>query len=61
MLEILNNPEKAKVMGKLGRENVQQKFLITRILGDYLSICSELLTSSSLPDLGIAFAEAAGD
>ena len=61
MLEILNNPEQAKAMGKLGRKNVQQKFLITRILGDYLSVCSELLAPSSLPDLGLAYAEAAGD
>ena len=61
MLEILKNPEQAKVMGNLGRESVQQRFLITRILGDYLSVCSELLTPSSLPDLGLAYAEAAGD
>ena len=61
MLEILNNPDQAKAMGKLGREHVRQNFLITRILGDYLSVCSELLAPSSVPDLGLSYAEAAGD
>ena len=61
MLEILNNPKQAMAMGKLGREHVRQKFLITRILGDYLSVCSELITPSTVADMGIAYAEAAGD
>ena len=61
MLEILNNPDQAKAMGKLGREHVRQNFLITRILGDYLSVCSELLAPSSVPDLGLSYAGAAGD
>ncbi|MCH8063576.1 MAG: glycosyltransferase [Chloroflexi bacterium] len=61
MLQILKDPKQAKVMGKLGREHVRQKFLMTRILGDYLSVCSELLAPSSLPDMGLAYAEAAGE
>ena len=61
MLEILNNPKQAIEIGKLGRENVRRNFLVTRILGDYLSVCSELLAPASLPDLGLEYAEAAGD
>ena len=38
IIEILENPDLAKRIGKKGKETVRQKFLITRLLSDYLDL-----------------------
>jgi len=40
-IELLKNPGLAKEMGKRGRETVKEKFLVTRILSDYLDLFNE--------------------
>jgi trehalose synthase len=42
-IELLKNPSLAKEMGQKGHETVREKFLITRILSDYLDLINELL------------------
>jgi trehalose synthase len=42
VLSLLKNPEKARAMGRAGREFVRDNFLITRYLRDYLRIFREL-------------------
>ena len=44
MLHLLRNPEQARQMGNAARESVRQNFLTPRILGDYLSVISEMVT-----------------
>ncbi|GAG25902.1 unnamed protein product, partial [marine sediment metagenome] len=41
-IELLKNPKLAKEMGKKGKEIVREKFLVTRILSDYLDLLNEL-------------------
>lgn len=43
IIELLKNPEMAKKIGEQGRETVREKFLITRILSDYLDVFNEIL------------------
>jgi trehalose synthase len=38
IIEILQNPDLAKKIGKQGRETVRSKFLITRLLANYLDL-----------------------
>lgn len=38
LIDLLNNPEKAKEMGAQGREKVRKNFLITRLLEDHLTL-----------------------
>jgi trehalose synthase len=38
IIEILENPDLAKRIGEKGKETVKQKFLITRLLSDYLDL-----------------------
>jgi trehalose synthase len=45
MLELVKAPEKAQDIGRAARESVRQKFLMPRLLGDYLSVISDLLTA----------------
>lgn len=43
IIEILKNPELAEELGKRGKETVREKFLITRLLSDYLDVFNELI------------------
>ena len=42
IIEILQEPELAKEMGKNGREMVKEKFLITRLISDHLDILNDV-------------------
>ncbi|MFC1538349.1 glycosyltransferase [Candidatus Latescibacterota bacterium] len=42
IIELLKNPKLGAEMGKVGKEIVRKKFLITRILSDYLDLFNEL-------------------
>ncbi len=42
IVEILKNPSLAKELGKKGKETVKEKFLITRILTDYLDLLNSI-------------------
>ncbi len=44
VVEILKNPSLNKQMGHCARESVREKFLITRLLGDYLDIAHYVMT-----------------
>ncbi len=41
-VEILKNENLARELGKQGRETVKEKFLTTRILGDYLDLLADI-------------------
>lgn len=41
IVELLKNPRLAKEMGRKGKETVREKFLVTRILLDYLDLLNE--------------------
>ena len=43
VIQLLQNPNMAKQMGKRGKESVRQNFLITRLLLDYLDLLNDLL------------------
>lgn len=43
IIEILKSPNLAKEMGKKGKEMVRKKFLITRLLSDYLDILNYMM------------------
>ena len=43
IIYLLKKPGEARQMGKCGHENVRKKFLITRLLSDYLDILNKLL------------------
>ncbi len=43
VLYCLRNPQKAVRMGRKGRQAVQQNFLITRLLYDYLQLLTEMI------------------
>ncbi|HSE45315.1 MAG TPA: glycosyltransferase, partial [Gemmatimonadales bacterium] len=40
--ELLHNPERARAMGEVGREDVRERFLITRYLNDYISMMHQV-------------------
>ena len=42
VVEILKNPGLAKELGKKGKETVREKFLITRVLSDYLDLLNDI-------------------
>ena len=42
IVEILRNPRLAKELGKKGKETVKEKFLITRVLTDYLDLLNSI-------------------
>ncbi len=43
ILHLLKNPDLSQEMGKTGREMVRKKFLITRLIGDYIDLLNEVL------------------
>ncbi len=43
IVEILNNPDMGREVGSRGKELVREKFLITRLIIDYLHLMDELL------------------
>ncbi|OYD13762.1 glycosyl transferase family 1 [candidate division WOR-3 bacterium JGI_Cruoil_03_44_89] len=43
MIEILQNPDTAEEMGRKGKEIVREKFLITRLLSDYLDLLNDVM------------------
>lgn len=43
IVHLLKNPDEAKSMGLKGQETVRQKFLITRLLSDYLYMLNSIL------------------
>jgi len=48
IVELIKNPALGKQLGKAARENVREKFLITRLLRDYLDIISYELGNYNL-------------
>lgn len=43
IIYLLENPSKAEQIGKRGKETVREKFLITRLLTDYIDLLSEVI------------------
>lgn len=43
IVRLLKNPEEAKNLGRQGRETVREKFLITRLLSDYLYMLNSII------------------
>jgi len=43
IIYLLENPQQAEQIGKKGKETVREKFLITRLLTDYLDLLNELI------------------
>ncbi|MFP4467236.1 MAG: glycosyltransferase [Candidatus Goldiibacteriota bacterium] len=43
VVEVINNPDKARKLGEAGREHVRKNFLITRLLADYLELADEMI------------------
>lgn len=44
IIELLGNPSLAKEIGKRGKNTVREKFLITRLLSDYLDLLNDFWT-----------------
>ena len=44
IIHLLKNPEEGKELGRLARETVREKFLITRLLADYLDMLNAIMT-----------------
>ena len=42
IVELLKNPSLAKELGKRGKESVREKFLITRVLSDYIDLLNDI-------------------
>ena len=45
VIEILKHPKLAHELGKQGKASVRERFLITRLLWDYLNLIHEMLHS----------------
>ena len=45
IIHILKNPDEAQNLGEKAKETVRQKFLITRLLSDYLDMLNSIMTS----------------
>jgi len=43
IINLLKNPEEGKNLGKQGKETVREKFLITRLLSDYLYMLNSMI------------------
>jgi trehalose synthase len=43
IIHLLNNPKDRENLGKQARETVRQKFLITRLLSDYLYMLNSII------------------
>ena len=51
-VELMQDPEKTRRMGRAARESVRERFLTSRVLADYLSLVRELASRSApSPDL----------
>ncbi len=48
IIYLMKNPDKAKDMGKAAKEYVKEKFLITRLLNDYMDVLSQELGNYTL-------------
>lgn len=46
IVHILKNPAEGENLGKAARETVRRKFLITRLLSDYLDMCNAVINQS---------------
>jgi len=44
IIDILQNPDLRKEMGKKGKEHVRKNFLVTRLLMDYLNVLDEIFS-----------------
>ncbi len=44
IVRILGDPDLGRRLGTAGRETVRRKFLITRLLGDYLDLLADVMT-----------------
>ncbi len=44
IVHLLKNPEEGKELGRQARETVREKFLITRLLADYLDMLNAMMT-----------------
>ncbi len=44
IIHLLENPEEGKELGRQARETVREKFLITRLLADYLDMLNAIMT-----------------
>jgi trehalose synthase len=47
VVELLQNPEAAELMGRRGKETVREHFLITRLISDYLDLLDVVLGKAS--------------
>lgn len=43
IIRLLENPEEAREMGREGRDHVRKRFLITRLLSDYLDLITDVI------------------
>jgi len=43
IVHLLRNPKEGRELGRVGRETVREKFLITRLLGDYLDMLNTIM------------------
>jgi len=43
IIYLLENPSEAERIGKKGKETVKEKFLITRLLLDYVDLLNEMI------------------
>ena len=43
IIHLLNNPKEGENLGKQGKETVREKFLITRLLSDYLYMLNSII------------------
>ncbi len=44
IIHVLKNPDEAKALGEKAKETVRQKFLITRLLSDYLDMLNSIMS-----------------
>lgn len=51
VVELCENPELADRLGRAGREGVRQRFLITRLLEDWLRLLGETVGTRTGPAL----------
>ena len=47
IVHLLNNPKEAKELGQNARENVRKKYLITRLLSDYLDLLNSVINGTA--------------
>ncbi len=57
---LLDNPAEARVIGARGREQVRERFLITRLLADEIQLYRDVLNSGEEEQIDVDAVEAAG-